>query len=303
MKQPIIFFGASAYGIPTLEYLNDHYTLSLIVTTEKNSQDAIPRYCELHRLSYISVDTLKSPAVVAMIKAFNAPVAVLAHFGLIVPKSIIDLFPKGIVNIHPSLLPAYRGPTPGTSALLAGETMSGVSIMLLDTKVDHGPVLAQEKEPMLPMDTSITFYTRAFTKGATMLATILPGYLEGTIHPQEQDHEKATFTNMMTRDSGYFDAMNPPDAQTLDRMIRAYHPWPGVWTKVTDPTLPLCGKIIKFLPDIRSPLAEALQKTFDGAGASQYLIQPEGKKAMPIKDFLNGYPQLKMWVEHLLPQK
>jgi len=295
MKQPIIFFGASAYIIPTLEYLKDTYSLVLVVTTEKDPTSAVPQYCTMHHVSYISVETLKNPTVQAMIKAFNAPVAVLAHFGLIVPQTVIDIFPKGIVNIHPSLLPAYRGPTPGTSALLHGETVSGVSIMLLDTKVDHGPVLAQENEPILPMDTSISFYTRAFTRGANMLSRVLPEYIAGTLKPHEQDHEKATFTKMMSRESGFFDDRNPPDAITLDRMIRAYHPWPGVWTKITDEKLPLYGKIIKFLPDSKD-------RSFENT-SPHYLLQPEGKKAMPVKDFLNGYPQLHSWLEGLFEKK
>ena len=146
LKTHIIFFGASGYVISILEYLRKHYDLVLVVTTEKEPTDAVPTYCKINAISYVSVATLRKDNVVRMLRAINAPVAVLAYFGLIVPQEVIDIFPKGIVNIHPSLLPKYRGPTPGQTAILNGETKSGVSIMLLDNKVDHGPVLGQTEE-------------------------------------------------------------------------------------------------------------------------------------------------------------
>ena len=285
----IIFFGGSAYVIPILEYLRTAFDVALVVTTEKDPhKDAIPQYCEHKALSYITVISLKKENVTRFIQAINAPVAVLAHFGLIVPKDVIEIFPKGIVNIHPSLLPEYRGPTPGQTAILDGKEKTGVSIMLLDMQVDHGPVLTYKEEFLSPADTSVSFYERAFKDGARMLEQVLPAYVAGEIKPQEQDHAKATFTKILTRESGFIDDNPPPDKTTLDRMIRAFHPWPGAWTKYTKENSPLTGKVIKFLPDTH----------FSKTG-NRYLIQVEGKKPMSVKDFLNGYPQLKDWIAKL----
>src|ERR1700704_2237640 len=151
----VVFFGASAYVIPLIEYVRKHYDLALVITTERDPKDAVPMYCNLNMVSYISVSTLKKENICKLIAAVEAPVAILAHFGLIVPQNVIDIFPKGIVNIHPSLLPEYRGPTPGQTAILNGDKKSGVSIMLLDSKVDHGPVLGKKEEIISSQDTAI----------------------------------------------------------------------------------------------------------------------------------------------------
>lgn len=280
----VVFFGSGAYVIPVIEYLRKFQDLVLVVTTQRDPTDSIPTYCNLNAIQYISVSTLKKENIHKILRAINAPVGVLANFGLIIPQSIIDIFPKGIINIHPSLLPKYRGPTPGQTAIINGEEKSGVSIMLLDKEVDHGPLLGYKEEILNKNDTALSFYERSFKHGATMLQHILAPYINGELAPQHQDHNKATWTTMLTKERGFIDDPNPPDTTTIDRMIRAYHPWPGVWTKCS--IEPLKGKIIKFLP---------------GDSTNQYKVQVEGKKVIGIKDFLNGYPMLKDWIKKFIP--
>lgn len=272
-----IFFGASQYVLPTIDMLQKAYDLKLVVTTEMSPNDAVPTFCTTNNIPYISVAKFESESL-DRIKQVNAALGVLGYFGIILPEHILNLFPKGILNIHPSLLPKYRGATPVQSAILNGDTETGVTIILLDKEMDHGPILQQEKEPILPNDTTTSLHNRLFTKGAALLTEIIPNYLEDTIKLQEQDHTKAIFTQRaLTRQHGFFDVDKPPSPIQLDRMIRAYFPWPGVWTKME-----INGqqKIVKFLPEKR--------------------LQVEGKKAMSLKDFSNGYPQLKQLVEKLL---
>lgn len=148
--------------------------------------------------------------------------------------------------------------------------------MLLDKEVDHGPVLAQIEEDILPTDTSTSLYERLFAKGVALLEAVLPAYLSGQLTLEEQNHSKATFTKPLTRDSGFVDISKPIASGLLDRMIRAYFRWPGVWTffKTANKTFR-----VKFLPG--------------------KMLQVEGKKPASYKDFINGYPEGKEFLEKL----
>ncbi len=286
----IVFFGSSSYVIPIIKILKKDFDLKLVLTTEK-SNSAVPSFCQQNKIEFISI---KQPArnasqrdaggfnnlTIEQLKETKAQVAVLADFGLIIPEEILNTFPKGIINIHPSLLPKYRGPTPVQTAILNGEKITGVSIMKVDEKIDHGPILGQEKEKILDMDTAETLYKRLFAKGANLLPKVLNSYLKGKLKPIAQNHAKATFTKTLTRQDGYVEMENGKwkmENGKLERKIRAYFPWPGVWTKWQMKN-GKC-KILKFLPE---------QK-----------LQVEGKKPMSYKDFLNGYSEAKELLEPL----
>lgn len=226
----IVFFGTDNYVLPILEVVSSNFEIPLVLTTEKNDSQPISNFSGENKIEYITVIKFDED-VVLEIKKSGAEVAVLANFGLIIPKQILDLFPYGIINIHPSLLPKYRGSTPGQSAILNGDKKTGVSIMKLDAEMDHGPILNQAEESILDTDTAETLYTRLFMIGAQLLAISLPKYLSGELKPTEQDHSKATFTKTLTRDSGFIDFEKIPSKGTVENMIRAYFPWPGVWFK------------------------------------------------------------------------
>lgn len=280
MKVPIVFFGASKYVFPILDMLRSEYDVRLVVTTEMDPLDSVPSYCKEHSIPFRSIEKFTGD-LIQEIKDIEAPVAVLAFFGIILPESVLNIFPKGIINIHPSLLPKYRGATPVQTTLLNGDTVTGVSVMKLDEKMDHGPLLAQEEAEVLPEDTTITLYDKLFTKGAQMLSHALPLYVNDNLPLTDQNHEKATFTKAkLTRLDGFIDINNSPDPKLLHRMIRAYYPWPGVWTKMMVNNK---EKIVKLLPD--------------------NMIHVEGKKPMSLKDFSNGYPEAKTELEKILNLK
>ncbi len=261
----VVFFGSSHYVIPLIEALHKNFNLALVVTTEQHPTDAVPAYCKQHHIPYLSIHRF-TDEVIHRIKECNAPVAVLAYFGVILPHSVLTLFPQGIINSHPSLLPKYRGPTPVQTQILQGETETGVTIIDLDEAVDHGPILVQAKEPILAADTTHSLHTRLFTISADIITKLIQTMQEKTPKKIEQQHAEATHTKPLTRNSGYIDFDTPPTAHMIDRMIRAYYPWPGVWFRTL---LEGKEKIIKLLPE---------QK-----------IQVEGKKPMSYKDFINGY--------------
>lgn len=271
-KSKIVFFGSSKHVIPVIEMLHNNFDLSLVVTTEKNETDAVPSFCSQNSIPYLSVSNLKDKDLVNKIKDENADVGILGYFGLIVPQELLSIFPKGIVNIHPSLLPKYRGPTPVQTALLNGDSETGTTIIVLDKDVDHGPMLIQKKEEIQSNDTADSLHERLFQIGADLIKEVLPRYVDDKITLKNQEHERAIFTKHLSKSDGQFDLNNPPGKEKLDRMIRAYFPWPAAWTR-----LKINGndKIVKFLPGEK--------------------IQVEGGKPMSKKDFLNGYPEME-WV-------
>jgi methionyl-tRNA formyltransferase len=265
----IIFFGASRFVLPIIAMINTNFTLSLVITTERNETDAVPTYCKQHTIPYLSITHLSQAEQI--IKKTQPTLGILAYFGLILPQQILTSFPKGILNIHPSLLPKYRGATPVQSTLLNNDYMTGVTIIKLDRQMDHGPILAQKTEPILPTDTTATLHEKLFIKGVSMLKNIIPKYLAENKPLQKQDDTQATYTKgSFTRQDGFIDNTNPPEPKQIANMIRAYYPWPGVWTRLS-----INGKkkIVKLLPENQ--------------------IQIEGKQPMNLKDFRNGYPEIK----------
>lgn len=265
-----VFFGSSRLVIPVLDALRLSSDLKLVVTTEQGSQDAIPFYCKMHKIEFISI--IKSADLGENINIFqqSADLGVVADFGLIIPERTFKHFTFGMVNIHPSLLPKYRGATPVQNALLNGETKTGVTIIQLDKFVDHGPILAQEEEKIKENENAKELYTRLFKKGAGILTNILPNIENQSLKPVKQDEKEATFTKVLRRDDGFISLDKiTTENELFERMIRAYYPWPGTWSKAQlNPNEQ--EKKIKFSP-------------YDK-------IQVESGREMGYKDFINGYP-------------
>lgn len=265
----IVFFGSSRYVIPVVEMLHTFYSVPLVVTTEQGNQDPIPFYCKAEKIDCVRIR--KSADLISSyeIESSGTKLGVVADFGLIIPPEVISFFEFGIINIHPSLLPKYRGPTPVQSAILNGDTKTGVSIIQLDKYMDHGPILAQAEADINPNDTSKSLYERLFKTGTSLLQNSIQKLETQKITPRKQDHQNATFTKTLTKDDGFIDFKTISNKDFFDRLIRAYYPWPGVWTK-TSLSYDGQAKIIKFLPGKK--------------------IQAEGGREMLYKDFINGYP-------------
>lgn len=266
----VVFFGSSHYVIPVIEELKNNFDLSLVVTTEKNPTDPVVSFSVKSKVCYYVVTDFSTKEFIEKIKEVKPDIGVLASYGNIVSREILDLFPFGILNIHPSLLPKYRGPTPVQTAILNGEKTTGVTIIKLDEKIDHGPILSQEKEEILENDTTPSLQKRLFEEGAKLIGSMIRTIEQGKkVEEVKQDEKKAIYTRPLTRNSGFIDLNNPPSKEILEKMMRAYYPWPGVWFKTKLGTQNQELKTIKLLPDEK--------------------IQVEGKKPMTYKDFENGY--------------
>jgi len=268
----VVFFGSSRYVVPVLETLYNNFDLPLVVTTEQGSMDPVLFYCKAKKIEYLTVRKSADLLSSYQISQAMASVGVVADFGLILPKQTLDSFPLGVLNIHPSLLPLYRGPSPVQSAILNGERQTGVSIIKLDKYMDHGPILGQIKEEVKTNDTSKSLYERLFKLGGELLAKVLIKYENSPANLIPQNHQEATFTKLLTREDGFIDFTQFFTGKDFfERMIRAYYPWPGVWTRVNLTEKKDDLKLLKFLPN----------KT----------VQVEGGREMQYKDFINGYPK------------
>jgi len=274
----VVFFGSSEYVIPVIDVLRENFNLVLVITTD--DRKAVDSYCKARNIPFINLLKLDEEPIKKIGEA-KPEIAVVAAFGIIIPQIVLDIFPKGILNIHPSLLPKYRGPTPIQTALLNGDKKTGVTVMQIDTKVDHGPILRQEEYEIKQEDNSQVLLVKLFQKGAELLKKVLNDYINGKISLKVQDHNKATFTKMLSKNDGFFDIKSPPSPEKLDLMTRAFYPWPGVWTKTK---INETGeKIVKFLPNTK--------------------IQVEGKTPVNYKDFINGYPNADKKIVEFLKTK
>lgn len=276
----VVFFGSSSYVTSILEVLNKDFELAYVFTTEKAKNEPVTAFSIKNKIPYSTIsskDELEKEVRTKELGKGN--LGAVADFGVIIPKTVLDNFTFGILNIHPSLLPTFRGPTPVQSALIEGNKSTGVTIIKLDEHMDHGPILFAQAEPISPDDTSENLYQILFKKAAEILPAIINKYINREIEPIEQDHSKATFTKFLTKTQGFVDIAAFPKFEELDLMIKAYFPWPGVWTQVM-----MNDKLlrIKFLPHKK--------------------IQVEGKKEMSYKDFLNGYPDANAHLRLILQQ-
>ena len=292
-KLKIVFFGTSAFAVPALEALVASGMSPVAVVTapdkpagrgRKMTASPVKAFLTSH-VSTPSVDNLILQPEKLDISFFETiaelkpDFGVVASYGKILPRALLDLFPRGILNIHPSLLPLYRGSSPIQTTILNGDTKTGVTIMLMDEKMDHGPILAQKELTSPP--NPLSFVSRGGKKtyqelhdelaklGANLLVETLPKYLDGKITPIPQDDAKATYTKMIKKEDGLIDWSR--DAEYIERMVRAYNPWPSAYAKLKN------GKILKIKK------AEVV----DGK-LVPLVVQPEGKKEMPADAYLRG---------------
>lgn len=263
MKQTIVFFGSGEYTLPVIKRLSNH-NLVLVISNENNKKLSL--FFDTHSIPYIT-SQLKERSVIERIKALRPTLAVLASYGAFIPNEVINLFPNGIINIHPSLLPLYKGPSPIQYTLLNGDTQTGVTLIKLDSEIDHGPILSQKPYSLTGNETTDDLLFILFEIGAEMVEREITKLENGEAQTEKpQDHSKETWSYKIERKDGQISLKNPPGKEQLDNMIRAYYPWPGVWFNLN---LKGQAKIVKILPEGK--------------------IQVEGKKPMFYKDFVNGF--------------
>jgi len=231
-KLNFVFFGTSEEAIYTLDALGlKGITPRLIVTAPDRpagrhhmiTPPLAKKWAEEHGVSVFQPEKIDSAAI-EIIRKEKADIFVVVGYGRILPKALIDIPKYKTVNIHTSLLPRYRGPTPIEGPIFAGDKETGVSIIVIDTEVDHGPIIVQEKYPLTGNETTPELTRILFTRGGELLASILSDWIEGKIKPKEQDHSQATYTKKLKKEDGLINLQG--DATKNYNKFRAYTSWP-----------------------------------------------------------------------------
>lgn len=309
----IVFFGTPEYTLPVLTEVHKNFKTKagispiVAVVTKRPKRVGKKDY-----LKYSAVDTWAYkrdiPIYFDAQKLINdrpeVDVGVLAAYGEILPKEVINSFPYGILNIHPSLLPRWRGPAPVQATLIAGDKKAGATIIKIDEKMDHGPIVSQFDEEIEKDETTGMLRDRLFKRSAKVMAALLPPYLEGKVNLRKQNHDKATYTELIRKD----DAFINPEAlaaalegknldkewdipfmkdftinyspTTIHRFIRAMKPWPVAWSKINISNQKLRIKILKAHIETNTKQKLVLDE-----------VQLEGKNPVSWEQFEEGYPE------------
>ncbi len=220
--------------------------------------------------SEIYLDALKNAGFEIVLEAKGADLGVIAYYGKIIPKNILELPKHGFLNAHPSLLPRWRGPSPVQAAILTGDKITGVTIHIATEEPDAGPILAQKEILMDITDTCLSLTGKLANEGASLLISTIEKWFAGEIKPRKQDDSKATYTKLLKKKDGEIDWSKPADY--IEKQIRAYDPWPGTFTRTKK------GKILKIKK------AEVVNEVL-----KLLVVQPEGKKEMPWEAYLRGH--------------
>jgi methionyl-tRNA formyltransferase len=304
-KPKIIFFGTPEFAAKILEaLLSADYAIKAVVA---QPDKAVGRHQTLthpptkvlalkNKIKVLQPANLKDPDFLADLKKLKPDLIITAAYGKIIPKEILELPKFGAINVHGSLLPKFRGASPIQYAIWQGEAEAGVTIMLMDEIMDHGPIVAEEAIRIAPDDTSGTLHGKLADLGANLLIKTLPKWLNRELEPQDQDMTQVTYTKILKRDDGRINWSKP--AIEIERQIRAFTPWPGVFTEIDGKRL----KIIKakIANESGSKNAGEVLKTSSGelavvCGESSLIlekVQLEGKKEVSGKEFLNGYGEI-----------
>ncbi len=266
----MIFFGSSYYSRPILQALLAAGQHPLVVTTPnqprgrglKIQPNPLAQLAQEKGLTVLKLASLKKEKVTPAIRQqlSQHQLGLCAVYGKIIPNWLLETLSQGILNLHPSLLPQWRGASPAVGIILNGETQGGFSLIKMDAKLDHGPLLYQESWPLLGQLAAGEYYQIAFQKMAAKIANLVDKYRQGQLAPQPQDHRQATFTFRLQRQDGYlapaflqaaltgktlpFQQLPPlakkillvkkpyPAGLIAFRLWRALYPWPGIWTFV-----------------------------------------------------------------------
>ena len=304
----VIFMGTPSPVVPVLHRLHDMQDVEVVAAITppdrprgRGRQPEAPpvkQAAETLGIPVLQPTNLRGESTHVELAALAPDVAVVAAYGKLLPQAVLALPPNGCLNLHPSLLPRHRGPSPVATAILEGDTVTGVSLMLLDEGMDTGPVIAQQEHGLTGNENAGELTDTLFALGADLLAESLAPWANGHLMARAQDGSAATISRKLERGDGQVDWSLP--AETLDRQCRAFAPWPGLYTEWQ-------GKMVKLLETGPLPTnasdgisAGRVVADADGAGLSVATgrgmlllrrLQMEGRRAVSGDEFLRGYPE------------
>ncbi len=296
--------GTPQFAVPGLQALvTAGYRVVAVVTqpdrpvgrSGKAVASAVKQTAVALGLPVLQPEKLRPPEVVASLRELQPDLIVVAAYGEILRPNVLEIARYGNINVHASLLPKYRGASPISAAILAGEAETGVTIMLMDAGMDTGPTLAQRAMAIGVSETTLELTTQLAEIGATLLVETLPRYLSGALKPQPQDDVAATYTRPLQKDDGRIDWQQP--AARIERMVRAYYPWPGAFTTWQGKRLKLLEVDIVEGEAYSEPCrvyreSDQIVVATVAGGLALKRVQLEGRQAMEIRAFIAGQTQL-----------
>lgn len=296
----IVFFGSTNLGLPVLEALIKQHDVAAVVTTpdavagrkKEMVETPVSSLAKDLKLELLKPESLKNNSeFLDQLKKINADIFVLVAYGKFLPDEVSNLPKYKTLNLHPSMLPKYRGPSPIRTAILNGDEITGISFILLDDQVDHGPLVFQKAVTIEAFDNDFTLTDKLARVAALEVNNVIADYTTGKVTPLPQDHNAASFTKIVSKEDGKVDWQK--SAVQIYNQFRAFYPWPGIWTTWNGKKL----KITDCIPSNENTSETEFGKVVaDGlvvCGQTTLLkiktLQLEGKTETSIESFLNGY--------------
>jgi len=296
-SKTIIFFGTDDFSAASLRALiAAQFTIGAVVTKPDSKKGRgravlppiVKTIAEAHGIPVwqpLRVSDIADDIRAVTTHTGHAPLGVLVSYGKIIPQAIIDLFTPGIVNVHPSLLPRYRGPSPVESAIIHGDSETGVTLMQLSAAMDAGPIYTQQTIPLTGDETTPTLEAHLAERGAHALCTHLPAIIDGRLTPTPQNDDVATYCQLLSKNDAALDPATLT-ADAAERRIRAYIAFPK--TKLTIAGQPIIVTKAHVVTDTTPANALTITCADNTHLALDELIGPSGR-AMSAQSFANGY--------------
>ncbi len=296
MPLTTIFFGTEQFAATLLKGMKDNplFDIILVVTQpdrpigrhQEIKKSPVKLVAETYGIPTLQPETLKD------IVLPESVIAIVAQYGRIIPQRLLSSPTHGMINVHGSLLPQYRGATPIQAALIHGDRVTGSTIMVMDAGMDTGPTLLQESLPITKQDTFTTLETKLAEISIPLLSKAVAGYIDGTIKASIQDEKEATYCTVLNREDGKIDWSKP--AETIYHQFQGMTPWPGIWCTWHGKRLKLLG-IASHTDDIVPGIVRIQEgEIYIGTGKGSLHVtelQLEGKKSMDAATFINGFRQ------------
>jgi methionyl-tRNA formyltransferase len=301
-----IFLGSGSFAVPILDALVTSPEIDLVAVVSAPDRPAgrqglltaVPLAARARELglTLLQPDRIRDPAAVDALAGYRPTLGVLADYGQIVPAAILELTRRGILNLHPSILPRHRGASPIPAAILAGDTETGVSLMRMDEGLDTGPIVAAMRWPLTGTETAPELEARAAVAAAELLTRSLGPWLRDEIQPIPQAADGVSVTRPLRREDGRLDPKRP--AVSLERQVRALQPWPGTFVetevgrvKVLRADVAVADRGVAVTPGTFGPGPGLRLQTADGA-LVLIEVQPAGGRPMTGEELVLGRPNL-----------
>ncbi len=298
----VLFMGTPALAVPTLAAVAGAHELVAVITQPDRPSgrgrrlvaSPVKAWAEQVDVPVLQPERVRDPGAIADMAATSPDVAVVVAFGQILPAGILGLPRLGCVNLHASLLPRHRGASPIQAAILAGDTESGVTTMLMDEGLDTGPVLQQRSVGLAADETAGTLGAKLGAMGADLMVETLGGLAAGTLKPLAQDPDVATMTRLIRKQDGQIDWRQ--EAGSIGRQVRAMQPWPVAHTQCGDERFKVwavapAGHITAMAPGtVISSGAELVVACGESQAVQVLEMQRAGGRRMPVAELLRGRP-------------